>query len=221
MNTQWPPDPDPIREFFISTGVAQVVRDLLAAGSDAGLTYQERNEWTYDGWLHSMMARKFAWEGLQASPTLAAAGIKVVPGIAMCGLHLRHPEYEVKILRAHQEVDEDGDATLGLPPSRSIRRQRYYRTPPPMFGAGVPLSPLPLVWIWDTDEDHQLSTIEIALPKGQNVSRNCVDTWWLLPLFDLSIRDETSEVSYEHLDDHDVRKLARESGQAAEGGSVR
>jgi hypothetical protein len=95
-----------------------------------------------------------------------------------CGLCLRAPGYEIRILKASSE---------GVPKATSDARSRFYSSNQLQFAFANNQSPdsqeqatLSLVLLWSMDASYAYSRLEIACPRGeQNDGR--VDCYWIVP----------------------------------------
>jgi len=93
-----------------------------------------------------------------------------------CGLYVRLPEAEFRILKA---------GPWGVPKATSVARSRYYSSNQ-MFlefnQAGrtkvTEATPLTLVLLWDIDEEYKYLGLDIACPRTTN-SDGTVDCYWI------------------------------------------
>jgi hypothetical protein len=99
--------------------------------------------------------------------------------VANCGLCLRMPGSEIRILKA---------SSGGIPKANSEARSDFYCSNQlqliPNGGDGVGSSPagpaLRLVVLWDMDADHTYSKLEIACPRRERADGS-VDCFWITP----------------------------------------
>lgn len=188
MEAKCPPGPPDVLPQL--AGLLRLIHDALAFGTDAAVKYHEdHRRLQIDPWLFSHIARDNA-KYYMGDGGLKALGFEIAP-LAMSGLYLHNEHLGICILRVGYLLDkETGEFESGVPsPASRLRREYFYQ--PALSPSLALMSPsddmeieqrLKLVVLWDRDEAHQLGAFELACPKYYNASRNCVDTWWIVPV---------------------------------------
>ena len=184
VKAQWPPDPyETVSEL---AELLALIRDALAHGADEAVKYYEaRRGASIDPWLYSHIVRD------EARQYLLNGGVRAlgfdVRDLAMSGIHLRRENIHLRVFKATYHMDRDsGTVERGIPGPRHSRQLREYFNQPPLTFNGNALlldteQPLKLVGLWGRDAEYQLGSFDLACPRRSNASRNCVETYWLVP----------------------------------------
>ena len=182
MKTKWPPDPaetiariaEPIR----------LINEALTFGADEGVKHHETRKREVDPWMYAHVVRDDA-KHYMLNGGIEAMGFEVAK-IANSGVFLRSEHIYIRVLKSAQVFNPmTGKFERGVPvPGSQLRREYFHQTSLPF---SVPMlipieMPLKLVVLWEQDDLHQLGGLELACPKQWSASRNCVDTYWLVPL---------------------------------------
>ena len=222
IKAQWPPAPGDLLTSL--AGPLALISEALAHGADEGVKYHEAlRRPTIDPWLYSHIARN------EARYYLISGGIEEfgfdVADLAMSGIHLRRDDVHLRVLKMGHTLNSSGQSEHAVPgPGHSHSRREYFHQPALMRddeSLSLDIArPLKLVVLWEQDPLHQLGSLELACPRRWSASRNCVETYWLVPV------NETAaglgvDGTYGHesfmLDDFELNESAYEEQAASDG----
>ena len=222
MKAQWPAAPVDLLSSLAEP--LALISEALAHGADEGVKYHEAHRHpTIDPWLYSHIARN------EARHYLKNGGIKElgfdVADLAMSGIYLRRHDVHLRVLKMGYTLSSRGQNEHVVPgPGHSQSRREYFSQPTLMqsdelLSLGV-ARPLKLVVLWEEDPLHQLGSLELACPRRWSASRNCVETYWLVPVNEATtgpgLDDSDGHDSFV-LDDFEFSEIAYEQQAASDG----
>ena len=167
--------------------LGEMLHRALAGGCDQGVRYHEENSFEIiNPWVHAPLARQWASRYIERSG-VEDLGFRLEPTTNV-GIHLIGEKYQIRVLKMERRRDpETGVIDRGVPPSRSLSRERYFTQPllDGFLNGGAAalrgIEPLMnLVAVWEADQAFQLVALDLACPKGVSAQRTAVDLHWIV-----------------------------------------
>ena len=186
QKAKFPPDSSEVLT-DLKPFLSNYVEQALLYGIDRAHQYFESAPGQGDPWLFSHLVRFNFKQWLKVND-LANVGFEIHE-IAMSGLWLKSPKYEVRIWKEDWRPDpETRELVARIQPGNSGARHEYF-TQPRLELEFEAVQVLRLVINWALDENLRLGTFDLACPSEFSREDNNVTThWWLsIPRLDTSI----------------------------------